>query len=148
MKTEKTWWFLEANEPGWWLESEAHGTFTQDPNKALKWPNEWSANNARRRLRHPLWLEIRNGATEHKWVEAASPEGELSDEQLAAANRAYTQALFPECSAQQLADEWARMTPAFRLNTQEAMRAAVTAALSAPTASPARANLHRLDDPK
>jgi hypothetical protein len=81
------------------------------------------------------------------WNRRAAPaRPELTDEQLAAANAAYTQVLFPECTPQQLADEWARMTPSFRANTQEAMRAAIVAALSIATASPEGGPTGHLDE--
>ncbi|MDP3869214.1 hypothetical protein [Phenylobacterium sp.] len=61
----KTWWFLE-NDDGRWLENAAHGTFTSDPNEALKWENSTAADAFRLSLRGPLWsLKI----TEHMWIE-------------------------------------------------------------------------------
>jgi uncharacterized iron-regulated protein len=72
----------------------------------------------------------------------------LTDQQLAAANMAYTKVLFPECSEAALADEWARMPERFRADTQAAMRAAIAAALAVPdpTASSHTALIERLRD--
>lgn len=53
----------------------------------------------------------------------------LTDDRLRAANMAYTKVLFPECSERQLADEWDRMPLSFRVTTQNAMLAAIEAAL-------------------
>jgi hypothetical protein len=84
MKTEKTWWFLEA-EGGSWLENEPHGTFTRDPNLAMKWPNEVDATNARQKMRHPLWCLKE---TEHAWVSAPAALTPLEGELLEALKRA------------------------------------------------------------
>jgi hypothetical protein len=65
----RTWWFLE-NDEGRWLHDADHGTFTSDPNAALKWPNSTAANDFRFKLRGPLWA-LR--ATEHKWFAPAQP---------------------------------------------------------------------------
>lgn len=74
----KTWWFLE-NAEGRWLENDAHGTFTSDPDAALKWPNATAADAFRLGLRGPLWsLKI----TEHMWVETydwSDLEDDLAD---------------------------------------------------------------------
>lgn len=53
----------------------------------------------------------------------------LTDDRLRAASMAYTKMLFPECSEKSLADEWDRMPLSFRVTTQNAMRAAIEAAL-------------------
>lgn len=50
----------------------------------------------------------------------------LSDELLEAANLAYTEVLFPECSRQSLIDEWARMPASQKANCMAAMRAALS----------------------
>jgi hypothetical protein len=65
----KTWWFLE-DDVGCWLADAAHGTFTHDPNLAMKWPNAAAADAFRRDQRHGLWTLK---ATEHAWVGEVDP---------------------------------------------------------------------------
>lgn len=76
----KTEWMLENSE-GRWLHDAEHGSFTSDPNIALKWPNSVAADAFRLGLRGPLWaLKI----AEHKWIEPepydwSDAEDDISD---------------------------------------------------------------------
>jgi len=95
---------------------------------------EWNEGSTDRRLRYQsrdLWasdLRAAIAALSELPQNGSSPQKSPSES--AGGWRAYTVALFPECSESSLRDEWARMPARQKSDCMNAMRAAITAALS------------------